>query len=102
MTLEAPDLSLRLPRRHFFCACMYSPPRPHALFPKSLRSFAPPVVLCMSFCAHSLPLSHTVFPVILRSFALPACRVVSAVGLLRGAAQLVFACELVGVLFLEF
>jgi hypothetical protein len=43
----------------------------HALFPKSLRSFAPPVILCMSFCAHSLLLSHVVFLEFLRSFAPP-------------------------------
>jgi hypothetical protein len=40
----------------------------HLLFPESLRSFAPPVVLCMSFCAHSLPFSHALFPKFLRSF----------------------------------
>jgi hypothetical protein len=40
-----------------------------------------------SFCDHSLPL---------------LCRVVSVAGLWRGAAEFVFACELVLVLFLEF
>jgi hypothetical protein len=43
----------------------------HLLFSESLHSFAPPVVLCMSFCAHSLPLSHALFPKFLRSFAPP-------------------------------
>jgi hypothetical protein len=102
MTFEAPDLPLRLPCCHFFYACLYSPPHPYTLLSKSLCSFAPFVVLCMLFCALSLTLSHAVFPVILRSFALPACRVVSMAGLPRGVAELVFACELVGVLFLEF
>jgi hypothetical protein len=41
----------------------------------------------MLFCAHSLPL---------------LCRVVSVAGLQRGAAEFVFACKLVVVVFLEF
>jgi hypothetical protein len=85
MTVEAPDLPLCLSRHHFFCASLYSPPRPgilslivrrvfalicspyhfvhvvlhsfaplsHALFPKFLRSFAPPVVSC-SICSGPL------------------------------------------------
>jgi hypothetical protein len=43
-----------------------------------------------------------VFLEFMHSFAPPSCRVVFAAGLRRGAAEFVFACELVVVLFLEF
>jgi hypothetical protein len=65
MTGEAPDLILRLPRRHFFYASLYSPPRPGILsltVPRVstlirspcrfvhvvLRSFAPPLSCTVS------------------------------------------------------
>jgi hypothetical protein len=72
MTFEAPDLLLRLPRRHFFYACLYSPPHLGFLSRIVPRVFAlihSPCRLCMSFCAHSLPLSHALFPEFLCSFA---------------------------------
>jgi hypothetical protein len=51
------------------CILLYVLVFSYALFSESLRSFAPPVILYMSFYAHSLPLSHVVFPKFLRSFA---------------------------------
>jgi hypothetical protein len=92
MTVEALDLPLRLPRRHFFYTSLYSPPRPGIILltvPRvSVLIRSPSLTHCFqSFCDHSLPLS---------------CCVVFAVGLQRGAAEFVFAYELVLILFLEF
>jgi hypothetical protein len=92
MTVEAPDLPLRLPRWHFFYASLYFPPHPGILsltVPRvSTLICSPSLTHCFqSLCDHSLPL---------------LCRVVFAAGLRRGVEEFVFDCELNLVLFLEF
>jgi hypothetical protein len=105
MTVEAPDLPLCLSRHHFFCASLYSPPRPGILSLIVRRVFA---LICSPYhfvhvVLHSFaPLSHALFPSFGDHLLPLSCRVVSAAGLWRGAAEFVFACELVLVLFLEF
>jgi hypothetical protein len=105
MTVKAPDLPLRLPHRHFFCASLYSPPRPGILSycSQSLCAHS----LSLSFCAccyaliRSSSLTHC-FQSFCDHSLLLLCRVVSAASLWRGAVEFVFACKLVLVLFLEF
>jgi hypothetical protein len=70
MTFEAPDLSQRLSRRHFFCACLYSLPRPGLL---------PRIVPSVSVLIRS---PYRFVHVILYSFAPPVLHSVSRVSTL--------------------